>query len=467
MKTIYNKIKVPLQQLLKLLFLSIALLLISCDTFVEVELPTSQMTTSTVFNEYNTADAAMADVYSKIRDKGVLTGIQSGISNYLGNYSDELAFYGPPNNSILAFNTNTVLPSNPIVALYWNNTYNQIYAVNSIIEGVQASPLSLKEKAQLEGEALFIRGLLHFYLLEMFGDIPYVTSTDYRANSIVVRMPEHLVYTHILSDLNTASALLLPSYSNTERVRPNSFSVKALLARVYLYLGDWKNADKMAGEVIENSSLYVFENNPDKVFLKNSTETIWQFMPTASGKNTDEGALFFIASGPPQLVALSASLMSSFGTGDLRKLRWTTAVSNASGTWYYASKYKESKVTAASKEYSIILRLTEQYLIRAEARAQLENYSGAKEDLNKIRKRAGLTDITAGTKQEILDAVMTERRKELFTEYGHRFFDLKRINKLDAILSLKPGWDSTDRNLPIPESEFLVNPNLGLQNLGY
>lgn len=444
------------------------MLFISCDSFVEVELPKSQLTAAKVFQDYMTADAAMTDAYSKIRDKGLLTGTQLGISNTLGIYADELTFYGPPSNAGTGFYTNNILPSNSIVSLFWNNSYNQIYAVNAVLEGVRSSDaLSTKEKAQLEGEALFVRGLLHFYLFHVFGDIPYLTSTDYKLNSTAARMPDHEIYTNVIADLKTAEKLLLPSYPNTERVRPNSFTVKALMARVYLYQKDWENAAKLSTEVIENNALYVFENNPDKVFLKNSTETIWQFMPSLAGKNTDEGTLFYIASGPPQLVALSESLINSFAANDVRKLRWTTPVSNSSGIWYYASKYKENKATAASREYPIVLRLTEQYLIRAEARAEMEDHLGAREDLNKIRKRAGLTDITAASKEEILEAIAEERRKELFTEYGHRFFDLKRNNKLDSALSLKPGWETTDRLLPIPESEFLVNPNLGLQNPGY
>lgn len=449
-----------------ILLLSLIFLNVACDSFVDVDLPQSQLTNTAVFQNYNTANAAMADVYAKIRDKGMFTGTQFGISNYLGNYSDELTFYGSSTDATQSFYTNTVLPSDPTIALLWNDSYNQIYAANAVLEGVQQSALTTKEKAQLQGEALFVRSLIHFYLLQLFGDIPYIQTTDYKMNSTVSRMPAQEVYKNLIDDLKTSSGLLLPTYPNTERVRPNSFAAKALLARIYLYSGNWDMADKTATEVIENTTLYVFENNRDKLFLKNSTETIWQLMPYVAGANTDEAALFIFTSGPPPLIALSESLINSFAVNDLRKAHWTNAVTNSKGTWYYAYKYKESKVTAASKEYSIVLRLTEQYLIRAEARAQLENHSGARADLNKIRNRAGLSNITVDTKEEILEALLEDRRKELFTEYGHRFFDLKRNNKLDAVLSVKPGWNSNDRFLPIPDTEFIVNPNLGAQNPG-
>lgn len=87
--------------------------------------------------------------------------------------------------------------------------------------------------------------------------------------------------------------------------------------------------------------------------------------------------------------------------------------------------------------------------------------------LNAIRNRAGLGNTSAGNMEEIIDAVLEERRKEFFTEYGHRFFDLKRTGKLNEVLGVKPGWKSENRLLPIPESEINLNTNLQPQNPGY
>ena len=72
------------------------------------------------------------------------------------------------------------------------------------------------------------------------------------------------------------------------------------------------------------------------------------------------------------------------------------------------------------------------------------------------------------SKQDILGAILKERRVELFTEEPHRFFDLKRANALDAALApVKAGWDPTEQVLPLPESELTLNPNLNPQNPGY
>ncbi len=463
----YIKTNTPWNKLKRLMFFSGLLILLSCDSFVAVDLPKSQLTNITIFQDYTTANAAMADVYSKIRDRGLLSGTSSGISNLMGNYADELTYYSASNLPAREYYTNGLLPSNTSVAMMWNNTYNQIYAANAVLEGVRTAGFSVKEKEVLEGEALFVRGLLHFYLLQLFGDIPYLQTTDYRINSTVSRLSSDQVYTLIINDLKRASELLPVLYSSAERVRPNAFVAKSLLSRVYLYKGAWADAIKLSSEVISNSSLYLFESELSKVFLKTSTEAIWQFMPTVVGKNTDEGASFTFTSGPPPNVALSESLMNSFVSNDLRKSAWTTAISNSGKTWYHASKYKQPRNTTSSLEYSTVLRLTEQYLIRAEALVQEGNMTSAKDDLDKIRKRAGLSTSTAVSKNELLDAIIEERRREFFTEYAHRFFDLKRIGRLDGVLSSKPGWNTTDRLLPIPESELNVNPNLRPQNPGY
>jgi hypothetical protein len=284
----------------------------------------------------------------------------------------------------------------------------------------------------------------------------------------VHRIPENEVYVLIKNDLEHAISLLPEDYITEERVRPNKWTAAALLARVNLYMGVWDEASNAASAVLNETELYSWEAELDKVFLKESTTTIWQFLPKFAGDNTLEAETFSFFNGPPPLSALSSSLMTSFTAGDQRKMHWITAVSDGTDVWYHASKYKAAGNTGSSMEYSIVFRLAEQYLIRAEARAHQGNLIGAKEDLNKIRHTAGLPDTDAATAPEIIDAVLEERRVELFTEFGQRFFDLKRTGKLDTALSpIKAGWNSTDLNFPIPESELLLNPNLAPQNAGY
>ena len=445
------------------------LLVTSCDHFTDVELPKSQLTKTAVFDNYATANAALADIYIKLRDNGLLSGTSLGLSNTLAHYSDELTSYASGSNPVLPFYNNTILASNSTLAENWNISFNLIYAANAVLEGSEKSTaLTDVEKKALRGEALFIRGLLHFYLANLFGDLPYVTSTDYKANSVIKKVAVSDIYPLIVKDLETASELLDPVYKNTERIRPNQFVAKALLARVYLYNHNWAEASNASSFVLNATALFNLEVNLSSVFLKGSKETIWQFQPSVAGKNTDEAAIFISTTAPPALTALTSSLINSFTVGDRRKSTWTGSVKNGNNLYYYPYKYKEFTNTAVSVEYSKILRLAEQYLIRAEARAEAGDLIGAKEDLNKIRKRAGLGDTVAISKEEILQAIMQERKWEFFTEYGHRFFDLKRSGTIDAVLSVsKPGWNTADALFPIPQNELSANPNLNPQNKGY
>src|SRR5699024_8636093 len=135
---------------------------------------------------------------------------------------------------------------------------------------------------------------------------------------------------------------------------------------------------------------------------------------------------------------------------------------------YFPRKYKEDLNTKESLEYSILFRLAEQYLIRAEARVHLGKIAKAQNDLNKIRNRAGLPNTIAHTEKELVEAIIQERQIELFTEYGQRWFDLKRTHKAaEALSPIKPNWKDTDILLPLPESELELNPNLQPQNKGY
>jgi hypothetical protein len=213
--------------------------------------------------------------------------------------------------------------------------------------------------------------------------------------------------------------------------------------------------------------LYEDDDNLETVFLKGNLGNIWQLLPDTDGRNTLEAETYVFLQGPPPVSALSVAFVNSFETGDLRRTQWIKEVTNGTAVWYHAYKYKAYTNSGGSLEYSIVFRTAELYLIRAEARAQQGELTTALEDLNKIRNKAGLRNTSAVTVEQILNAIIKERKSELFTE-GHRFFDLKRNNLLDEILTpTKPGWDTNDKLLPLPETELLLNPNLKPQNTGY
>lgn len=438
-----------------------------CTDFTDVDTPQSQLIAPDVFESTSTAEAAVTDIYARLREDGMVTGTLGGLSSLMSNYSDELEFYGS-STDIEQFNNHTIVPSNSLVASLWNGTYGEIYAVNAVLEGLQnATAIPQPDRERLMGEALFIRAYLHFYLVNIFGDVPYIATTDYELNESVAKTPQARVWQRLTNDLLQAESLLPETYPGTEKVRVNKGVAKAFLARVYLYQENWADAETKATEVINNPD-YVWEQDPANEFLRGSSGTIWALHPGNPGLNTKDARTFVIGTGTPIKPALSAAFANNFEPGDLRRSLWVKTVVAGTGNYYCAFKYKKTLGTGTSQEYTILFRLAEQFLIRAEARAHLGNLDEALTDLNKIRSRAGLSDSPAVTQQEILDAIANERRMELFTEQGHRWLDLKRTAKAAEVLSpLKPNWQDTQTVLPIPQNELQLNQNLLPQNPGY
>lgn len=462
-KTLFSHTK------LSLLWITLLLLTSSCEDALEVENPVGQIPTEEVFNDEGTATAAVSTLYAKLRDQAFLTGNLSGTSHAMGLYADELDYYDMPGFPLESVYTHQVLPSNTVISSLWNETYQIIYLSNAVLEGVSSSSeLAQNFKNQLRGEALFIRALSHFYLVNLYGAIPYITTTDYVVNSEVERLQMTSVYEMLRSDLLEAKMLLGVDYNSAERIRANTYVVSALLARVYLYLEQWQDAEMESSLLLDNATLFALEPKVQDEFLKKSTSAIFQLKPKNEGDNTLEAAVFKFQSAPPPRTALTPSLVNSMDESDQRKIHWIGEVTNGTDTFYFPNKYKENTNTGTSVEYSIVFRIAEQYLIRSEARLMQGNITGAKEDLNRIRNRAGLEDINAATTSGLLEAIIEERRFELFTEFGHRWFDLRRYGLANEVLApIKSGWKPTDVLLPLPEDELLINPNLNPQNPGY
>lgn len=453
--------------ILKILFLIVCLSLtqLSCKKFLEIDPPVSALVQETVFLNNEVATSAVTGIYTAMAANGYASGGQGSITVYGGLSSDEFKGYRA---GLIEFADNQITATNTEINNMWTQVYQRIYATNAVLEGLEvATNVSAPVKTQLMGEALFLRAFNYFYLVNLFGPVPLNLSTDYRINQVASRMSIPQIYQQILKDLKMAEEMLTDSYPTGERIRPNVSGVRALLARTYLYLQDWANAEKYSTLVMEKTMYNLV--NLDDVFLKNSNETIWQLMPTA-GTNSLEGNLFILTA-VPVVVSLNESFaINAFEINDKRKTSWVKTFNNAAGSFYYPNKYK-IKSSGTVTEYSMVLRLAEQYLIRAEARVQQNNMEGAIKDIDAIRARAGLPlikNINPNiSKQSLQDAIHRERRVELFSEWGHRWFDLKRTEKATTILSpIKPGWQSFDVYYPISQTEVSRNLHIS-QNEGY
>lgn len=464
----------------------------SCKKLVTIDDPINSITTTQVFSTDALATAGMAGVYTtmvngtSLLNNSIYNTFATGLTTLIAGYSsDELIPFGTNN----MYGTSTLNATNAVYGtVAWTSLYKTIYGTNAVIEGIAASTsgnLHQNIRTELTGEAKFVRAFCYAYLLSFFGDVPLVLTVDFNQTAKMPRTPKAQVYQQIIQDLKDAQAALPADFSfgQGERIIPNKWAATALLARVYLYMGDYANAAAQATAVINNTAQFGLVGNLNSVFLKNSNETIWQLKQDTRingvGTATVEGSHFI----PPQntripSVYLSSQLLNNFEVGDQRRELWVTSTAPITGgLYYYPSKYKTGRnnfvVGGVATEYYMVLRLAEQYLIRAEARAKGVDggHDAAIADLNVVRRRAGLTDLpTSLTPDQLWTAVARERQIEFFCEWGHRWFDLVRMGLAHDVLSaipVKQPWAGDHQLLyPIPALEISYNRNL-TQNPGY
>jgi len=450
------------------IFVVAVLFFTSCDEFVDIGAPDIQVGVKEAFENEATATSAILGIYTKAsaNDKYYTACMEcsaDGLVPYTNGYGAFANNAVPVNNSFVADNL-------------WGDTYVAILQANYAIKGLSQSQMPASStKNQLVGEAKFWRAFLYFHLCNMFGDVPMPLDTDVIENSMLPRTATSIVYDQIVTDLKEAKELLgTADPSSGSRVRVNQSGASAFLARVYLYQKNWTNAEIEASTVISNSSYELAAL--DETFLNTSSETILQIANTTGVSQFGEMYVSEIEQSLPSFY-LTDNLLNSFRDDDLRKRMWVKKVTVNGMQYGTIFKYKINNGTG--NEYDIVMRLAEQYLIRAEARAHLNKFTGensAETDLNTIRNRAGLENTNASTQSEMLLAIEQERRLELFGEWGHRWLDLKRtpsvvdsMNKTradDVLDGFKTSWTSTAILYPIPQSERLINTNL-TQNTGY
>jgi len=443
--------------------------LFSCKKFVDIAPSPQSIATDAIFSNDNTALSAVDGVYAYMRS-GAPSFANGSISIYTGLSADEI-YNTSASVTYDPFYTNAILSNNTqISSTFWLTPYNIIYRTNAILEGLgKSTGLSDAVKKQLTGEMKVVRAFIYFNLTNLYGDVPLMISSDYKHSAIAPRTASGQIYQQILADLTDAQAKLTDAYPSTGKSRPNKATATALLARVYLNQKDWVNAEAQATAVISSGD-YGLVADLNSAFLINSNETIWEIASPGEARNTAEGAAFIPSSTTVKpTFAISQYLLQAFEIGDKRKSNWLKSNTVSGATYYYPYKFK-NRLTTTITEYEVVLRLAEQYLIRAEARAQQSpaKVADALSDINIIRLRAGLSPLSGSlTQAQCLTAIAQERRVELFTEWGNRWFDLKRWGNIDAVLGAeKTGWAAYESLYPIPYQQIQYNPNLS-QNPGY
>ena len=317
------------------------------------------------------------------------------------------------------------------------------------------------------GEAYFLRALTYFDLARTYGGVPVIinpTLSPTQDNGIK-RATVADTYAQVLSDLNAADTLLTETIV---RNRANRFSVYALKARLYLYTENWDKAEEYATKVIANSTGFKLVK-PYSTFYTTtkSTESVFELTFSSSDKNPiytyllssgEGGRLDYIVE--PGFAAQLLDPTKGGARKSLIKLLSTGA--------YEPTEYANQD--GSSSLY--VLRLSEQYLIRAEARLKktTPDLTNAILDLNTIRTRSDVASFVATgitTVNDVLLAIENERRYELAFE-GHRFSDIVRTGRAATVFgALNSLFTNPGRWVfPIPYSAIVADPDLE-QNTAY
>ncbi|MGN6421214.1 MAG: RagB/SusD family nutrient uptake outer membrane protein [Pseudobacter sp.] len=471
-------------------------LLSGCKKFLEVDPPISTITTEEMFTTNKQAELAVNGIYTKmihsvdaLNPAGSATrSFAAGLSTIMGSLSsDDFFTSGAIGDINVIVNQNKLSVRNTGGSgELWDSGFKTIYDANAVIEGLQsdaARNLTDSVRNQLLGEVLTIRAFSYFYLVNFFGELPVVVTTDFNKTNKLSRSPVSKIYDLIKTDLLNALPLLAADFSvgKGERVRINKWFVEALLARVYLYTKEYSEAITHATNVISQTSMFSIEPNVANVFLSGSKEAIFQLKPNNENPQlrnaTPEGyrlsSLGFPSATLPSPYSLSNELLNAFEAGDNRKASWTSPYASLFTSAKYKISQYNSVVRGPQNEYYVVMRLAELYLIRAEAIALGEpgNKDNAIDDINVLRRRADVDELSKSlTAEQVVEAVAKERQLELFAEWGHRWFDLKRTGKASQVLSqiaAKQPWVGDFQLLyPIPVQEIQFNSFL-LQNPEY
>jgi starch-binding outer membrane protein, SusD/RagB family len=465
---------------------------ISCNKIVAVPNPISSVTANQVFSSDATATSAMLGLYSYMsynNNQASFSNLQT--TTYLALSADELtdvpSGYERYDN-FLSNDLTVQLDGYAVQSAFWQPAYFDIYSANAIISGIQASTgITSSTRNQLIGEAKFIRAFCYFYLTNLFGDIPLVLTPDFNQTVLLPKAPQAEVYSQIVSDLVDGQELMVSDFSlsNGMPIRANKWAATALLARVYQYLGQWKSADSAATAVINSGQFSLvplpllasngYPPSDSDVFEANSQEAILQLQTVNISPYALQETQNFIPycfQCGPNSYWMTAQLMGSFEPNDLRRADWVDSSTDGINMYYEPYKYKiQFQNSGPAVENYTLLRLAEQYLIKAEAEANLSQSAAAINDVNTIRIRAGLDSLSPSlANSQILDTIQHEYRIEFFAEWGHRWLDLKRwgtaILTLKAISYKAPNINLNQLLYPIPMSEIQTDPNL-TQNTGY
>lgn len=429
----------------------------SCDILEPT--PVDRITNDLVLTDASSVRIVITSLY---RDLAGLNAVRV----IAGDLTADLLRHNGTFTQYIEIGTKEMSASNGSASAMWGVIYSMQYVANFLVERIPGLDEVLdSQKERFLAEARFFRGYAYFVGVYTFGDLPLVTTTDIQANRNIPRTPSSQVLDFIEADLLFALDKVDVEPFNQGEL--SNGAVKAALARFYLYKGDWAKAEQYANEVItgQGTTDYQLTTNFGDALRDFSTESILEIVYTANdnpGTSTNFG-LNNLFSTRREIIPTSEIVSELQANGGDRLSVLTFNATNVGGgdNGWTVSRY-------GPFDNVPVFRLAEMYLIRAEARAQRNNLSGARGDLNAIRGRAGVPLSTANSRDALLQEIERERMVELAFE-GHRWYDLKRTGRANAVMqALSNRWNDTDLLWPVPLTEIQNNPALrNSQNPGY
>jgi starch-binding outer membrane protein, SusD/RagB family len=457
-------------RVLRYLPLLILPVLSSCKKFLNV-LPVTDVSDQVTIVDATSSETAVRGVYRAMAGGFTASG-GTGTGSYYGGLfetfgylgGDDIAWTGSQ-SVIQQFISHQIVADNDNLESVWTGIYQTINQANQVIAKVPLvidPTFAAGQQNQLTGEGYFLRALCYFDLARCWGGVPITLTptTSATQKNGIARSTLAQTWAQVLSDLNAADSLMQPPASQNP-VRANKETAWALKARYYLYQQDWADAESYATKVLADVTNYQLLTPFNSWFQPASAvatkESVFELSYNATYQNGSRGNWQPPANGGTRQWAPGDSIVSLLNNPTIGGGRSAFVAQTITGLWYGNLFYR-----SPATDPSYIIRIAEVYLIRAEARTQQGELSGALSDLNAVRTRAGIANSTATTQSDILQAIYNENRVEFALE-PHRWFDLVRWGQAQTV-------GVTDPNMtlfPIPTQEITLSNGALTQNPGY
>lgn len=372
------------------------------------------------------------------------------------------------------------IPTNEIITVIWRHSYQTIQKANVVLNRVEAITYKVDSVRQArKGEMKFIRALMYFNLVRLYGNVPLVTKETTNPNEYFGqgRTSKDTVYAQIRKDLEEAITVLPATVTQAGRVTKTA--AQSLLARVHLTLNNYADARTLLQAVVA-SGKHALIANPADVFSitnENNKEIIFAVQFASGINGNTEGSNMFqqfspsgTQSGAKGHNLPTKGLYNLYTATDRRKNVYVKLT--AAGIPYNNKLTKPTTVITDGGSDIVVLRYADVLLMLAEVENKLDNTANAATYLNLVRTRAGLDNTTATTQAALANAIEQERRLELAGE-GHRWFDLLRtgtaIDTMNAWFianGINVTINKFDLLMPVPQGQRDTDPSIS-QNDGY